>query len=135
MNYTVARDIASCVEAMYNCRRSGNEEWVRKHAFRITKLCHEYMPSGSGFDSGTELDFGKSHGDKLVFVTSFHHMTEHGYYDGWTEHTVTVRPAFSGLSLVVGGRDRNDIKDYIAETFHHALLRELTDEERKASCE
>lgn len=81
----------------------------------------ETMPSGSGFDHGTKLD-DSSTPDRLVFLTAFHHMTEHGYYSGWTEHKVIVIPDFvHGIALRVTGRDRNEIKGYIAETFQHAL--------------
>ena len=75
------------------------------------------LPSGSGFDNGTQFDVENSTMDKLVFTTSFHHMSEHGYYTKWTDHTVTVTPSFHGLNIKVSGRNRNDIKDHIAECF------------------
>lgn len=99
----------------------------QSHMDVLVTLVKEYMPSGSGFDSGTTLDLDKSSPTKLVFNTSFHHMTE-GSYDGWTEHTVTATPTFAGLTLSIGGRNRNDIKDYIYETFDTALSREADDE-------
>ncbi len=80
------------------------------------------MPSGGGFDHGTRLD-DSSTPDRLVFLTSFHHVSEHGCYSGWTEHKVIVVPDFvHGFTMRVTGRDRNDIKEYIAETFHHTLM-------------
>jgi hypothetical protein len=89
-------------------------------------LVKDYLPSGSGFDAGTTLDEGASSPDKLVFDTSFHHMDEHGGYDGWTEHKVIVTPSLAhGCDLRVTGRDRNDIKSYIGETFAHALDTEV----------
>lgn len=88
---------------------------------RIEELVRNTMPSGGGFDSGTTIDLDKSTPNKLVFHTSFHHMTE-GMYDGWTEHTVTVTPTFQGVNIKVGGRDRDDIKDYIVELFDGLLL-------------
>jgi hypothetical protein len=82
---------------------------------RLARLM-ETAPSGSGFDAGTQIDEDRS--DTLVFTTAFHHMNEGGYYDGWTEHTVRVKPSLAwGFDLTVSGRDRNDIKDYIADTF------------------
>lgn len=89
----------------------------------IEAIVKEYMPSGSGFDNGTTIDLDASREDRLVFNTAFHHMNEGGFYDGWTEHTVTVKPSFWGTSIKVGGRDRNLIKDYIGDTFHHAGYR------------
>ncbi len=118
---TLVQLLASTVQARRNCEESGNTEWFHKHSDLIEQLVKDHMPSGGGFDSGTSIDLAKSDGDKLVFNTAYHHMHESGMYDGWTEHTVTVKPAFVGISLVVSGRDRNEIKDYIAECFHNAL--------------
>jgi hypothetical protein len=73
-------------------------------------------PRGSGFDNGTTVEIGR--GGTLVFETAFHHMNDGGYYDGWTEHTVRVKPCLQwGFDLTVSGRNRNNIKDYIAEVF------------------
>jgi hypothetical protein len=60
-----------------------------------------------------------------VFKTSFHHMNTHGYYDGWTDHIVTVRPdMMSGIRISITGKDRNQIKDYIHEVFYNWLTEE-----------
>jgi hypothetical protein len=80
------------------------------------------MPSGSGVDIGTKLDLGESTSDKLVFSASFHHMDEHGGYDGWTDHKIIVTPSLQfGFNLKITGRDRNQIKDYLSDIFHTAL--------------
>ena len=92
----------------------------------IERLVREHMPSGSGFDAGTTLNFERSTPEKLVFDTAYHHMSEHGFYCGWTDHRVTVTPSFdSGYNLRVSGRDRNDTKSYIEDTFRAALSREV----------
>jgi len=118
----VYREIASKLQAIRNCEQSGNKEWQVKHGDAIKRIVRNYLPSGSGFDSGTALDLDRSEPDKLVFVTEFHHMNEDGYYDGWTHHDVTVRPSLAfGFRLTISGRDRNDIKDYIAGEFEQAL--------------
>ena len=121
-------ELASTVDAMHRCEEKPEQygEWASKHADAINTLVHKYMPSGSGFDCGTQLDCIESHAEKLVFTTSFHHMNDGGYYDGWTEHTITVTPSFiGGFNLRISGRNRNDIKDYIHETFSQALKTEL----------
>lgn len=110
--------IASAMLARANCERSGNSEWHAKHTERIRALVREHAVSGSGFDSGTSFSFDASHPDRLVFVVEFHHMSEQGYYDGWTSHFVIVTPSLvHGFNLRVTGRDRNGIKDYIADCF------------------
>ena len=90
-------------------------------------ISRRMLPSGSGFDKGTVFDVDHSTRDKLVFHTSYHHMSDHGYYTKWTDHTVTVTPSFHGFYIKVSGRNHNDIKDYIADTFHHLLGDESID--------
>ncbi len=103
---------------------SGIPERRAEHAESIEFICREFAPSGSGFDNGTRLDLDASNSQRLVFVTSFHHMNDTGYYCGWTDHKVTVRPSFAfDFDLSIGGRNRNDIKEYIADVFGEFLRR------------
>jgi len=121
METSLVNLIASALEAAENCKRHDNADWFSKHMGAIETLVRDYLPSGSGFDNGTQIDLVASKPDKLIFETGFHHMTE-GTYDGWTHHRVTVTPSFVfGVNVAVSGRNRNDIKDFIAETFHEAL--------------
>lgn len=117
------RELAHLVSARANCMKDSinNVEWQRKHEDFAEQLVKDYMPSGSGFDSGTKLDWDTSHIDKLVFTTAFHHMDDNGFYDGWTEHTVTVTPCFDSFRLRISGRNRNDIKEMMYEQFSHCL--------------
>lgn len=127
------QEIANLVQARLTsiARQDGGANrtaanWVGNHTDRIEHLVKEHMPSGSGFDNGTRIDLDRSHADKLVFTTAFHHMNAGGFYDGWTEHTVTVTPSLlMGFHLRISGRDRNDIKDYISEEFQYALIIKL----------
>lgn len=93
----------------------------------ITILTREYVkkhgPSGSGVDCGTRLA-DSSHPQRIVLDVSFHHMDEHGSYDGWTEHKVIVTPEFDGVSVRVTGANRNGIKDYLGEMFQYWLTSE-----------
>lgn len=98
-----------------------NEDVRERFADEMEYLIKEFMPSGSGFDAGTTIDIDRSNARKLVFKTAFHHMDQHGGYDGWTNHNVIVTSEFDGLNIHVTGRDRNDIKEYIGETFYSAL--------------
>jgi len=123
--------IASALQAAENCRKAGNLEWYEKHRTVIRELCNTQLPRGSGF-SGTNLLFEKSKPTRLVFETSFHHMGENGYYDGWTEHTVIVTPEFGGeVNVRVTGKERDGIKDYIAQCFYDAQTKEELEEERR----
>jgi hypothetical protein len=113
--------------AICNCERSSNVEWQQKHGVTIQQLVANHMPSGSGWDCGTNYDLSEWSADKMVFHGSYHHMNDGGYYDGWTEHTIIVRPSFDGIELKISGRDRNEIKDYLHEVFHSALCEDIDD--------
>jgi hypothetical protein len=120
--------LAQIVQAYHACVKSGNHKWQVEHAERLGKLVHEHIPSGSGLDSGTSLVLDKSTGEKLVFETSYHHMNEHGVYICWTDHTITVTASLSfGINIRIGGRNRNETKDYLYEVFHAALTMEVED--------
>jgi hypothetical protein len=122
----IYRGLAIAVAARKRCDNGFNPEWFAKWDDRIRGILSDHFPSGSGFDAGTQIDLDKSDGDKLVFRTSFHHMNEGGFYDGWTDHTITATPSFEhGFHLKVSGRDRNGIKDYISHQFSHSLMLEL----------
>ena len=104
---------------------------TRRGSIDATEETAGYLPSGSGFDNGTQLDTEKSNPQKLVFKTAFHHLSQHGFYTKWTDHTVTVTPSFYGINIKVSGRDHNGIKDYIAECFDSALNETVSDELRQ----
>lgn len=133
MERTLSEALASRVLARINCindceRSPHLADWIRRHKEEADTLARDCLPSGSGFDSGTRIDWERSNADRLVLVTDFHHMDEHGCYDGWTCHSVTVRASLAlGLVLTVSGRDRNGIKDHIAETFALALRATVPD--------
>jgi len=120
----IYQEIASTTEALKNCVKSGNAEQEDKHAETLRKIEKNYLPYGSGFDAGTTINLEKSTSCKIVLQTSFHHMDENGYYDGWTEHNITIRPAFNGIDITISGINKRDIKSYIAETFDYVLNQE-----------
>jgi hypothetical protein len=116
--------LAGLIQARNYCAKHGLSDRFDSHTDRIESIVDNEFPSGSGFDSGTKLDLDLSTPEKLVFTTSFHHMNPVGYYDGWTDHKVTVRPSLAyGFTLSVSGRNRREIKEYIAEVFHDSLNR------------
>lgn len=117
-------ELAAAIEARRNCADMGNQEWLVKWTQRIQEL-EQLLPSGSGIDHGTILDLEQSHAEKLVMRADFHHMNDVGMYDGWTGHVVTVTPSFRGINLRISGRNRNDIKEYLYETFDYALKQEV----------
>lgn len=114
--------MAKAAGAYHRCVASNNTDWQQKWNDSLKQWTEDYFPRGSGFDRGTKLDLDVSGDDMLVFTTAFHHMNESGMYDGWTEHTVKIRPSLAlGYHVHVTGPNRNDIKSYIAEQFSYAL--------------
>jgi len=135
MQQTLIQEIAALVDARLTClereRKGSHDErkgahdgadWVQTHTERLRALARDRLPSGSGLDSGTEIDLERSTGEKIVLTTSYHHMNEAGLYDGWTDHTITVRASLvHGIELKISGRDRGQIKDHLAELYDAAL--------------
>lgn len=118
--------LANLVQAMHNCQKSGNAEWLQTHTDRAKFIVKEYMPSGSGIDTGTHWDPETSSAARLVFRFSYHHMNDDGMYDGWTDHTLVVIPSLtSDISLRITGDDRNNVKEYLYEVYRHALTQEV----------
>lgn len=124
--------IARALRALLNCEDNasratdpGQQEHWREmrtaHAQRIVKMCREHLPSGSGIDNGAKL-LEDSNPNRLRFSSDFHHMDGNGFYDGWTEHIVTIRPSLEwGIDISISGPNRNGIKDYLSEVWRDAL--------------
>lgn len=121
------KQLAQLVDARLRCIRDGssvdgNSVWIPRHTDSIEQMMKDVFPSGSGVDSGTTIDLDASTPDRLVFHMPFHHMDEYGSYDGWTEHIVTVTPSLAfGYHIRIGGKNRNDIKEYLHELIDHVL--------------
>jgi len=127
----VYQAIAIALQAMQNCEASGNREWRGRHLDRIRALCERYMPHGAGLDAeeSGHLVRHDSTPNKLIFNASYHHMSDNGMYDGWSEYRVVVTPDLAaGFNLRVVGKDRNGTKEYLADTFHDALSQTVNEE-------
>jgi hypothetical protein len=129
MNKVAYSYIAWRIKAIENCRRANNTDWARKHMEDVREIVKQFFPCGSGFDAGTIMREDESTSEKLVFATAFHHVDEHGCYDGWTQHEIIVTAClWDDFDIRITGRDRNDVKSYIHEIFRTALRSTLTDE-------
>ena len=122
----IYQKIATCLQAMENCEKSGNNEWFVRHGETINNLVREHLPSGGGWDRGTIIDYGKSTPEKLVFFGSFHHMDEHGGYTAWTDHIITVKASLAfEIEIKISGHDRNGIKEMLHQMFNDSLTMSL----------
>ena len=118
----VYQKIHSLSIAIDNCIKSGNTLWQERHENSLNAIMED-SPSGSGFDDGTTLYAVEQ--TKMVFETSFHHLNNNGYYEGWTKHYIYVKPTFDGIDLRITGQNRNDIKEYISDVFYTWLNSEI----------
>lgn len=116
--------LAQVLAAYHNSTAANNTEWIVKHSETIDRLCHTFMPTGSGFDAGTMLDVNRSSAEKLIFASAYHHMDANGYYDGWSDLTITVKSSLQfGFNIKITGlrrKNRHDM-DYMMDTFCEAL--------------
>jgi hypothetical protein len=120
--------IASKFDAYVRCVKTNNTEWIDKHYRDIEKIVKNYLPYGSGIDSGVTFDFGNSTSNKLVFDSSYHCMNDNGYYDGWIDFRVILKPSLQfGFVMQIIGRfsDRHykyeSVRDYMYEEFEYAF--------------
>lgn len=120
------KQLSSTINAIENCGKSGNEVWHDRHSARLQHLVDSHLPHGSGVDSGCTIDTEKF--ESLLIYSSFHVMDENGFYDGWIDFTVRVKPSLQfGIDLIIKGNfgKHQDLKDYLHETFDFALNEEV----------
>ena len=100
-------------------------EWENKWDDLIQHLEKNYLPSGSGFDAGTHvIEEECVPGLKIVLNFGYHHMDEHGYYDGWSHHKAIIIPYFDGIGIKLKGalpRKYRHSKEYFIDTLHTHL--------------
>jgi hypothetical protein len=116
---------------------------------RVGQL-ESFLPRGSGIDSGTKIDLYKSEPDKIVLTFDYHHMDEHGYYDGWScGWKAIITPtflSFNGINIQIKSgkfnsrshsRRYNDanFKDYLHETYYYCLGQPVVHAYDQTNCE
>lgn len=116
--------IYRCLQALNQSEKNNNTEWIDNWYNELQKL-NKLLPSGSGIDSGSEIDIENSTENKIIITFEYHHLNENGYYDGWTGHKLTLKPTFDSFDMNISGEDRNDIKDYLYQTFEYSLNNEI----------
>ena len=124
--------IAEAVRAFHNVQtrqaagivsrgEQAGTDWGTIWRDRLEQAARDCLPSGSGFDAGCKIDLDGSRADRITLETAFHHMDAGGGYDGWTTHKVILTPAFGSYAMRVTGKDRNGIKEYVADAVGAAL--------------
>jgi hypothetical protein len=124
-HYSNAQRLSQLVQARLNCLAMNPiNDYYMKHEEIIKDIIDNSMPHGSGIDGENSIDMDRSTDKVLYFNFSYHFMNEAGYYDGWEDYTLVVKPAFIGIDMRIQGKNRNDIKDYLYETFNNWLTAE-----------
>lgn len=127
----VYQQIASIAGAYHRCIKSNNE-YGQKHKWELERIEKEFLPRGSGIDSGTKIDLDNTNDDKITLICEFHHMDDNGMYCGWRTYKIKVIPAFSGFDLHITGRDPHHIKDYLYDLYNNDLDSEYKREQISA---
>ena len=116
--------LAGTIQARLNCIQNNNREWEENHEETINNIIKS-LPHGSGIDGVTKIDLDKSTPDKIIIYSEYHCMNENGYYDGWVDFTITIKPSLQfGIDLNITGNfgsKNQDLKDHLYETFDSDL--------------
>lgn len=129
----VYQAIAQALQARETCIKEGRTEQAERWEERLKKL-EEYLPSGSGFDTGESINLEESRQNMIIIDGEFHVMNENGFYDGYAEYNIVVIPSLSygcevklvGSSYWQKRKSYDGLKDYIETTYWEALNQKIT---------
>lgn len=128
----IAKELWRIESVKDSCNYDKADE-IRLDAIEKIEALEKRLPSGSGFDAGSHIDMVKSRSSCIVITTEYHHLSEYGYYCGWSSHAITVSPSMVFGFVIdcksdyigVDKEERRDIKaffeDYILDCFQFAL--------------
>ena len=131
---SVIKTLSSTIGARLNCIESNNSEWEDRHENTIKNIIDNYLPHGSGIDSGNEIDFKKSTANKIVINSSFHTMDQQGGYSGWIDFKVIIKASLQfDFDLTIKGmfsknKDSFGLKDYLYGVYGFALSQNYKNE-------
>lgn len=121
----IYQKIAQAGDALQRCIKTGNS-WADRWQETLDEIENNYLPSGSGFDSGCSIE--RADGKKIVIAFSYHNMNENGSYDGWSDYELIVTPNLAlGYDMRFTGKDRNGNKEYFGDEFSGILDMEYTE--------
>lgn len=121
MKTTLISRIYRVLQARENCKKDATKlDWFNNHDFTLYQIERNYLPHGSGINSGCtiEREFKK---DCVILHVPYHNMDENGYYCGWSDFKIVCKPEFDGISLKIIGKDKYFVKDYLYDLFNNCL--------------
>ena len=113
------KKLAKCINARENCIKNKNDDWIDKWDEEIDEII-DNLPHGSGIDGKTEIDLDKSNSNRIVIHSEFHHMNDGGFYDGWSNFTIVIKPSLAfDFDLEIKGAfgKYQDTRGYLEELF------------------
>ena len=127
--------IARMIQARINCDyaqiqlvskedKANNIEWMDTHRDNAIEAVRCLLPHGSGLDNEWYIDFDKSHGERIVLLSSYHAMDDNGMYDRWINFNVVITASLMfGINISIHGDfgKYQGIRDYLAEIIHDAI--------------
>jgi hypothetical protein len=123
MKTTLISRIYRTIQAKNNCLKNDKMDWFVKHNQYLNELEKNYLPHGSGIDSGCIIS-DKSKEDRIIIIIPYHLMNENGFYCGWQDFTVICKPSFDGINIKItsNAKDKFMIKDYLYDLFDTVLM-------------
>ena len=67
---------------------------TRESKEHLDELISNHLPNGAGIED-CQLDYEASKRDCLVFTLCYHRMSEVGFYCGYSDHQIVLRPSLS----------------------------------------
>jgi hypothetical protein len=120
---TVISRISGHLSGVSGAAASECAEWVARHESALAWIERNLLPYGGSIQPQCTVMTGESSPERVVIDVPWHHMNEHGGYDGWTSYRVIVTPSLlHGISIRITGRDRDDVKGYLLDIFGTTLL-------------
>ena len=124
---TVIKQLSASLGARLTCIELKNLIWQDRWEDLILDIQENYLPSGSGIDSGNKIDLEKSGPEKIIINSAFHVMDENGFYSGWIDYKVIITASlqFDYNIKIIGNFSSNKsaygLKDYLHELYDFAL--------------
>lgn len=127
---TIAQELAIKIMARSNCIKNDNQNWIDRHEKAIDNLINR-LPSGSGIDFGTTVNYSKTNTDKVVLISAYHVMDDNGFYAGIVDYRIIITPSLQfGFNVNIIGNfssngDAYGVKEYLLDIYDFALREEI----------
>lgn len=144
MKRPVYKCIASLLQARINCILSDNDSkdadgnsWQNNHEDKLHEIEKNYLPHGSGIDSGCTIELFEDEDTERIDTSKFtinsscHLMDDNGFYCGWLDFKVVVEPCLiNDFTLNIKGRFSGNkyaygLREYLYDLFDIALRQEI----------